>query len=130
MPSSRPSQQLARHLCQLSLVDGQVSPELVTAVLAFLQQHPPRHLLTVLKDYRRLVARQLALHHARVEHAGAIDAAILGALAAALSRKYRRPITATAQPNPALIAGLRIRIGDDLYEASIAGQLAALAAMT
>jgi len=130
MPSSRPSQQLARHLWQLSLVDGQVSPERVTAVLAFLQQHPPRQPLTVLKDYRRRVARQLARHHARVEHAGAIDAAILGALAAALSRRYRRPITATAQANPALIAGLRIRVGDDLYEASIAGQLAALAAVS
>jgi F-type H+-transporting ATPase subunit delta len=128
MPSSRSSHQLARHLCQLSLVDDQVSPERVTAVLGYLQQHPPRQPLAVLRQYRRLVTRQLARHHARVEHAGAIDAALLGALGAALSRKYRRPITAAAQPNPALIAGLRIRVGDDLYEASIAGQLDALAA--
>jgi len=127
MPSSQSPQPLARHLYQLSLADGQVSPERVAAVLAYVQQHPPRHPRMVLKDYRRLIARQLARHHARVEHAGAIDDAILSSLAAALSRRYRRPITATAQANPALIAGLRIRVGDDLYESSIAGQLAALA---
>lgn len=130
MPSSKPSQQLARQLCELSLADGQISAERVAAVLAHLRQHPPRQPLAVLKRYHRLVARQLARNQARVEHAGAITGDILGALAQTLSRKYGRPITASAQPNPALIAGLRVRVGDDLYEASIASQLATLAAST
>ena len=126
MPASRPTQILARHLCQLSLVEGRVSADRVAAVLAYLRQHPPRQPVTFLKHYRRLIARQLARHEARVEHAGAIDAAILDAISTTLSRQYRRPITAAAQPNPALIAGLRIRVGDDLYDTSIAGRLAAL----
>ena len=33
----------------------------------------------------------------------------------------------TARPNPALLAGLRVHIGDDIYESSVAGQLDALA---
>jgi F-type H+-transporting ATPase subunit delta len=41
-------------------------------------------------------------------------------------QRYQRPIAAAAQSNPGLIAGLRIRVGDDLYESSVAGQLAAL----
>ena len=127
MSASQPAPRLARQLCQLSLADGQVAADRVAAVLAYLRQHPPARPLAVLKQYRRLIARQLARHHARVEHAGAIDAAILAALGAALSRHYRRPITAAAEPNPALIAGLRILVGDDLYDTSIAGRLAALA---
>jgi F-type H+-transporting ATPase subunit delta len=43
------------------------------------------------------------------------------------TQKYQRPIAASARPDPALIAGLRIRVGDDVYESSVAGQLAALA---
>ena len=129
MPASRPTQTLARHLFQLSLVESQVSADLVAAVLGYLRQHPPRQPVAVLKQYRRLIARQLARHEARVEHAGAIDSAILGAIGTALARKYRRPITTTARPNPALIAGLRIRVGDDLYDTSIAGRLATLAAL-
>jgi F-type H+-transporting ATPase subunit delta len=45
-----------------------------------------------------------------------------------MTKKYGRPVTATAKPNPALLAGLRVHIGDDIYESSVAGQLATLSA--
>ena len=128
MRASPQSRQFARQLFRLSLADGQVSAERVAAVLAHLQHHPPRQPLEVLKGYQRLVAAQLACNRALVEHAGAINDDILRAIAAAFTQKYQRPIAAVAQPNPALIAGLRIRVGDDVYESSIASQLATLAA--
>ncbi len=128
MRASPQSRQFARQLFSLSLADGQVSAERVAAVLSHLQRHPPRHPLEVLKCYQRLVVAQLARNRALVEHAGAVNDDILRAVAAAFTRKYRRPVAAVARPNPALIAGLRIRVGDDVYESSIAGQLAALAA--
>jgi F-type H+-transporting ATPase subunit delta len=127
MHASRQSQQLARQLYRLSLMEGQVSAERVDGVLAYLAAHPPRQALAVLKHYRQLVVRQLARNHAVVEHAGAVSDLLLRGIAEALARKYQRPVAATAQSNPALIAGLRIRLGDDIYESSIAGQLAALA---
>lgn len=126
MHPSRQSQQLARQLYQLSLLDGQVSAERVAGVLAFLRAHPPRQPLAVLKHYRRLIARELGRRQALVEHAGTINAEILRSIETALSQKYQRPVSAVAQPNSRLIAGLRIRIGDDVYESSVAGQLAAL----
>ncbi len=127
MRASQQSRQFARHLFRLSLAGDVISAERVAAVLAHLQAHPPRQALEVLKAYHRLVAAQLARNRALVEHAGAIDAAILRAVADGFTERYQRPIAAVAQPNPALIAGLRIRVGDDVYESSIAGQLAALA---
>ena len=63
-----------------------------------------------------------------MEHAGPITGGILRAIADAFTQKYQRPIAAAARPNPALIAGLRVRVGDDVYESSIASQLAALSA--
>jgi F-type H+-transporting ATPase subunit delta len=126
MRPSKESQQFARQLFRLSLADGQVSAERVSAVLAHLSRQPPRQPLAVLRHYQRLITTQLARNSALVEHGGAIDDSLLRSLEAAFTRKYQRPITASARPNPALIAGLRIRIGDDLYESSIASQLAAL----
>ena len=73
------------------------------------------------------VAAELAKGEAVVEHAGAINEATLAAIAAAMTKKYGRPVTASAKPNAALLAGLRVSVGDDTYESSIAGQLAALA---
>jgi F-type H+-transporting ATPase subunit delta len=127
MHPSKQSRQFARQLYHLSLLDGQISAERVDGVLAYLAAHPPRQVLNVLKYYRHLVARQLARNNAIVEHSGAVSGDLLQGIAAALTRKYQRPVAATALPNPALIAGLRIRLGDDIYESSIAGQLATLA---
>jgi F-type H+-transporting ATPase subunit delta len=44
-----------------------------------------------------------------------------------MTRKYGRTVTASARANPALLAGMRVHVGDDIYESSVEGQLAALA---
>jgi F-type H+-transporting ATPase subunit delta len=126
MRASKQSQQFARQLFRLSLEDGRVSADRVGGVLAYLGKNPPRQPLVVLRAYHRLVGAQLARYEARVAHAGPGGSDILRGIEASFSRKYQRPITAVPHPDPDLIAGLRIRVGDDLYEASIAGQLAAM----
>jgi len=125
---SKKAQQFARQLFKMSLVDGIVSADRVSGVLAYVEKHRPANPVMVLKAYARLIATELAKGEAVVEHAGAINAATLAAIAAAMSSKYKRTVTATARPNPALLAGLRVQVGDDVYESSVAGQLAVLAA--
>ncbi len=120
--------QFARQLFKLSIVDGIVSPDRVAGVLEYVEKHKPANPIMVLKAYARLVATELAKSEAIVEHAGAINAATLGAIAAAMSQKYGRAVTATAKASPSLLAGIRVQVGDDVYESSVAGQLAALAA--
>jgi F-type H+-transporting ATPase subunit delta len=121
-------QQLAKQFYQLSLDGGALSADRVAGVLAYIEKHRPAHALAVLKAYQRLVAAEFARGQAVVEHAGFASAPALDAISAALSKKYRRPITWVAKRNDALIAGLRIRVGDDTYESSIASQLATLGA--
>ena len=121
-------QQLARQYFKLSLVNGTLSPDHVGGVLAHIEKHRPPQMLAVLKAYRRLIATEAARGEAVVEHAGPITAAALANITTAMSRKYGRIVTSFAQPNDALLAGLRIRVGDDVYESSVASQLATLAA--
>jgi F-type H+-transporting ATPase subunit delta len=120
-------QQLSRQLFKLSLVDGTLSADHVAGVLAYLEKNRPASALAVLKAYQRLVAIEVARGQAVVEHAGAVSDAALAAIAAAMTKKYRRPVVATARKNDTLLAGLLVRVGDDTYESSVAGQLAALA---
>jgi len=126
MRASKQSQHLARQLFRLSIEDGRVSADRVAGVLAYLEKNPPRQPLVVLRLYHRLVGAEIARSQALVSHAGPVSADILRGIEAAFSRKYSRPISAVPRPDSSLIAGLRVRIGDDLYEASIAGQLASL----
>jgi len=120
------AQSLARQLFKLSLVNGLVSAEQVAGVLAYVEKHRPANPLLVLKAYERLIARELAKSRAVVEHAGPVADSILAGIAGALSQKYKRVITPQARQDAGLIAGLRVRVGDDVFESSIAGQLAEL----
>jgi F-type H+-transporting ATPase subunit delta len=125
---AKKAQQFARQLFKMSVVNGAVSPDRVAGVLQYIEKHKVANPLMVLKAYSRLIASELAKGEAVVEHAGAINATTLSSIAAAMTKKYSRPVTASAKPNPALLAGLRVQVGDDVYESSVASQLAALSA--
>lgn len=128
MRADKKTKALAKQLFKLSLVNGAVAPEQVTGVLGYIEQNVPRHALALLQLYHRAIATELAKSNAVVEHAGPISDTTLKAVEAAMTKKYSRTVAATARPNPKLLAGLRIRIGSDVYESTIAGQLAALSA--
>ncbi|HEY1764229.1 MAG TPA: F0F1 ATP synthase subunit delta [Opitutaceae bacterium] len=120
--------QLARQLFKLSLENGIVSPERVAGVLAYIEKHRPANPVMVLRAYQRFVGNEVAKSQAVVSHAGAIQPAMLDSIAAAMTKKYGRSVTAMSKPAPELLAGLRVRVGDDIYESSVAAQLDALAA--
>jgi len=124
---AKTAQQLARKLFAASLADGAVSPERVAGVLEYVERHQPANALVVLKAYRRLVSTELAKGEAVVEHAGPVGDPVLASIASAMTRKYGRAVKAKAKPNAALLAGMRVRVGDDVYESSVSAQLAALA---
>jgi len=119
-------QSLARQLFKLSVVDHVVAPDRVAGVLQHVEKHATAQSVLVLKAYRRLIATELAKSEALVEHSGPVSAAALAAIGSTMSKKYSRPVAATSRPNPALLAGLRVRVGDDVYESSVSSQLAAL----
>jgi len=121
-------QQSARNLFALSLQPDGLSAAHVSGVLAYLEKHRPAQTLPILKAYHRLVAAEVARGRALVEHAGPLADSVLQEIARTMSGRYGRPIVAEARRNDDLLAGLRVRVGDDLYEQSVASQLAALSA--
>jgi F-type H+-transporting ATPase subunit delta len=126
MAADKKTKFLARQLFKLSLVDGQVSPDRVSGVLGWVSEHSPRHPIALLKLYQRLITAELAQSQAVVAHAGPLAAGVLTRIEQALTGKYQRPITAVAKPDSTLLAGIRVRVGDDVYESSVASQLASL----
>ena len=126
MAADKKTKFLARQLFKLSLADGQVSAEQVSGVLGWVNKHSPRQPVTLLKIYQRLVATELSRSQAIVAHAGPLGAGVIAQIEKAMTKKYSRPITATASPDSTLLAGIRVRVGDDVYESSAASQLASL----
>tara|TARA_B110000114_G_C14757702_1_gene263559 strand:+ start:163 stop:363 length:201 start_codon:yes stop_codon:yes gene_type:complete len=58
---------------------------------------------------------------------GALSGEALKAIEVTYSKIYGRPVTAVIKQDTSLIAGVRVRVGDDLYDASLAGRLQRLA---
>jgi F-type H+-transporting ATPase subunit delta len=119
-------QQLAKQFFKLSVADGTVSADRVAGVLEYIEKHRPASSVAVLRAYHRLIAAEVARGQAMVEHAGPVTPGTLAAIEAAMTKKYGRKIATVTKPNDKLLAGVRVRVGDDLYESSVAGQLAAL----
>ncbi len=126
MAANKKTKLLAKRLFKLSFANGQISAEQIAGVLGYIEKSAPRHPLALLKLYHRAIATEVAKSRALVEHAGPISDTTLQQIETAMTQKYARPVTASARPDPKLLAGLRIRVGSDLYESTVAGQLATL----
>lgn len=118
---------LARRLTELSFADGRISADRVGEVLQALQSRPTseRHLL--LRLYKRYLAREIEATILRLEHAGPIDETTRKHLLNHFTKIAGRPLELHTQENSGLIAGLRARLGDNIYDSSVRGQLNALA---
>lgn len=118
----------AKGLLKVSLEDGQFSEERAAAVLQSLEKNPPRNYASVLKEYLKLVQREVANSTAAVEHAGDLSPAAIEAIKAKFTAHYGRSISVTTSQNDSLIAGIRVRVGCDVYDSSVAGALKELEA--
>jgi F-type H+-transporting ATPase subunit delta len=118
----------AKRLLALSLEGGVVSSERVGAVLAALAKGRSAHQLRpLLRAYLANVRRELARGEARIEHAGPLAAGAAEAIAAHFTQALGRPVRPVARRNDALLAGFRVRVGDDVTDVTAALRLANLA---
>lgn len=87
----------------------------------------PRGYLAVLTHFRRLVKLALDRRSARIESTVSLPVESRASLQGNLSRLYGEGLAFSFVENPALIGGLRIQVGCDVYDGSVQGRLAALA---
>ena len=118
---------LAKKLVELSKDNGVVTESKVGEVLAGFRQVQHRHHLAVLKTFLNYLRREVALQTAVVSTPVGLSGDALSAIEAQFSKLYNRPVSAITQQDTSLIAGVRVRVGDDVYDASVAGRLQRLA---
>src|SRR5207344_1555281 len=86
----------------------------------------PRGYLGALSHFRKLVKLEYARRTAKVESAKPLPADLQASVKAGLARVYGSALETSFAENPALIGGMRIRVGSDVYDGSVQARLAAL----
>jgi F-type H+-transporting ATPase subunit delta len=80
----------------------------------------------ILAQFLRLLKQDRAQHMATVASATPLDTGVRAALARNLAARYGPAVETTFVVDPALIGGVRLTIGGDVYDGSVRGRLADL----
>jgi F-type H+-transporting ATPase subunit delta len=96
----------------------------VTAVIA----KKPRGFEAILSHFQRLVKLDIERRSARVESAVPASEALQQSVKANLAQRYGQGLNVTFTVNPALIGGLRVQVGSDVFDGSVKARLAELEA--
>jgi F-type H+-transporting ATPase subunit delta len=116
----------AKQLFRLCLVNGVLDENRVRNVVQRVVAAGHRDRPAILSHFGRLVRLDLARHTATIESATPLPADLRAALEAGLTRRYGPGLTAAFAQRPALIAGMRIQVGCDVYDGSVRARLATL----
>jgi F-type H+-transporting ATPase subunit delta len=123
--SKRTSQQ-AKELFQLSTKDGLLDEGLAQSLVQRVLEAKPRGCLAVLQAFQRLVILDRAQRSAKVESATPLPAEAENRVRASVEQAYGPVLDFSSTVNPALIGGIRITVGSDVYDGSVQGRLAKL----
>ncbi|MEI8234757.1 MAG: F0F1 ATP synthase subunit delta [Verrucomicrobiota bacterium] len=123
MKVSKDARKLSRSLFRGSFTGGRLDRAKVNAVLEVMAARKPRHTLETLKDYERLVRMELTRRHAILESAAPLDPATAEAILSDLQSRFGDDITHETKVNPALLGGIRVQLGSDVWDGSVSGRL-------
>ncbi len=126
MKISREARRTARELFRLSLVNGRVDAYRTKEISDGLVAGKPRGYFEILKEFSRLIRLELSKRHAVVESAALLDTAAVTEITGNLQKKFGSDITTEFLVNPALLGGLRVKLGSDVWDGSISSRLASL----
>jgi F-type H+-transporting ATPase subunit delta len=117
----------ARKLYQYCLKRGALDEARARQVAERLAKSPRRGALSVLEGFQRLIRLDRDRRRATVESATPLSDTIRNRISTALGRTYGSALETSFGENPALIGGVRIKVGSDVYDGSVRGRLTALA---
>jgi len=126
MISRRQARRDGRRLWRLCLSDGVLDETRARFVVERASRSGRRSAAAALPHFLRLVKADRARHAATVESAAPLDDTTRAAIDAAMAYHYGSATTCTFLVDPALIAGVRVTIGSDVYDGTIRGALSEL----
>jgi F-type H+-transporting ATPase subunit delta len=126
MGRAKQAQHEAKRIFRLCLVNGLLDEDRVRAVVRRAMLSKNRNRLKFLSQFRCLVRLESVRHSATVENAMPLSPEMQASIQAGLANVYGPGLNTTFGHDPALIGGMRIQVGCDVYDSTIKARLAGL----
>jgi F-type H+-transporting ATPase subunit delta len=115
--------QLSRNLVRDSYVDGALDRERISRIVRAVIERKPRNYIQLLENYQRLLRLELDKRRATIESAAELDPEAGRQIVAGLEQNYGPGLTTEYSINRALLGGVRIRVGSDVWDSSVRNRL-------
>ena len=117
----------ARELFESSLDDsGRTDSAKALSIADLVVKAAPRHSVQILREFARLIRLETAGHHAVIESAAILDQGTRDSILKSLQERDGGAVTVEVKVDPLLIGGARIRLGSEVWDASVLSRLLAL----
>jgi F-type H+-transporting ATPase subunit delta len=126
MKISKQARHEARQLFRTCLVNGLLDDNRVRQTVGLVIAQKPRGFLPILSQFERLVKLDVARRTAKIESAAPLTLQFQAQLQADLARNYGAGLNFVFTLNPALLGGVRIQVGGDVYDGTVQARLTAL----
>lgn len=123
MKVSKVAQSTARRIFRLCSKDGQVNEKHLSMAITKLATEKPRDYRGMLQALRRLLRAELAKKQVTVESAVSLAETTANEVKKSLSAQYGADLNFTFKVTPELLGGMRIRVGNDLFDGSVKARL-------
>jgi F-type H+-transporting ATPase subunit delta len=126
MTISKQAKREATQLFQFCRMNGTLDENRVRQVARHVIAAGYRESPAILAHFVRLVRLHLEQHTAKIESATPLPDDLRDATRESLTRLYGEGLITAFTEKPALIGGMRIQVGSDVYDGSVLGRLAAV----
>ena len=126
MKGTKQTRREAKQLFKTCQIEGQLDADRVRTAVRVLIEQKPRGYFGILQHLHRLVKLDEASRTARVESAVALGQAPQQEIRDSLNRLKGGQVAVEFAENPGLIGGMRVKLGDDVFDGSVKTRLANL----
>ena len=123
MKVSKQARRDAKLLYKGCLKNGLLQEDSVTKTVQAVVDRKPRAYIQILNHLLKLVKTDIHSRTARIESADSLDDATRKSVEKLLVDRYGTSLMISFDVKPALIGGMRIQVGSDVYDASIRSRL-------
>ncbi|HEY3856799.1 MAG TPA: F0F1 ATP synthase subunit delta [Verrucomicrobiae bacterium] len=123
MKISKQARRDARELFRSCLPNGSLDESKAINVVKRVAVGKPRGYVAILSHFQRLVRLEVARKTATVESASILSSSTQTQIQSDLAQRYGGGLTFTFVQNPALIGGIRVQVGGDVYDGTVLGRL-------